>query len=196
MYLRDGIDPNLCVMTYSWPHYVPIPVATPPPMRPYRLFRFEEMSVHTSHTEARGSQYQPGALPVLFVHGNAGHYAQARSLGKEIHTLIAKDHPSSEVQKYVAMYTVDFLEEINFVHGDILTQQVSFVLQCLKEVRRIHHGLRVIVVGHSMGGVLASYASYVQPDHFHVLLTLSSPHRVMPVYIDPASCTFTVDSGE
>eukprot|EP00759_Apiculatamorpha_spiralis_P011475 PhF_6_TR18893/c0_g1_i2/m.27528/K05294/PGAP1; glycosylphosphatidylinositol deacylase len=194
-------------MTYSWPHYEEVYVDIPRDFdlsdRPYKLLRFEELSVHSIHTvRTRKSKNLPGdsvvanegnsllgdALPILFIHGNAGHHAQVRSIAKEIQIRVNQVSTAN----YIAVYTIDFLEEMNFAHGDVLLRQTKYAELCVNEIYRLHGGRKVIVVGHSMGGIVGKYVAHKSEyqRRVHDVITLSSPHRSLPIYADPSVVQF------
>jgi hypothetical protein len=142
---------NTCIMTYSRPNYLVVPVPSRLAFK-YRLFQFWDQDAGNA-----------GMLPVLFVPGNRGSFEQVRSMGHEAHASLA-------------MYSIDFQEEIVAASGVLLLQQAEFVRDALRAVSVLHVGSNITVVGHSMGGV-AAYMSRGLADAapFSTLLLISSP---------------------
>jgi GPI inositol-deacylase len=114
-------------------------------------------------------------LAVLFVPGNAGSPRQVRSLAAEtLRRMNGKTHG-------VRFYALGFDEQLSGVHGALLWQQAEYVNRAIATLLRCSAQVdSVVVVGHSMGGVVARAAltisSYV-PGSVRTLITLNSPHR-------------------
>lgn len=105
-------------------------------------------------------------VPILFIHGNGGSYHQVRSLASRLTSLYIADrdrtpgrHPSDRIPDLNDYYAVDFFEESAAFSGSLLWQQAWFINEALHTIlARYENGGRdtkVILVGHSMGGILA-----------------------------------------
>eukprot|EP00667_Euglena_gracilis_P001215 EG_transcript_1213 len=177
--VRNDAEANLCHMTYLMPHFQPIAVdvGRDRQLLRYGLFRYIELSVEESPV----ARHQP----VLYVPGNAGHFRQVRSLGG--HTLRA----TAQSPARLTFFTVDFREELSAAHAQVALDQALFLNYCLRTVLA-QPGSRasVVVVGHSVGGVLARVAPLLwnyPPQSIAALITLSSPHRGLPIAVDASA---------
>ena len=135
-------------------------------------------------------------IPVLYVHGNKGHYKEVRSLG------YASDLVADEIEpkKRLEYFTIDFQEEASAVNGDYLEDQAEYINMAASAIIRLYRkqargdkeklkkvARSIIVIGHSMGGIAATHAltltSYRQGS-ISTIITLSSPHARAPIYLD------------
>ncbi len=101
----------------------------------------------------------------------------------------------------ITFFAVDFADELTALSGSAIAAQMRFVNYCIQEVLRLSQqawakrgkrGLMprsVVLVGHSMGGIVAtgvlalpSYAT----GSVQTIITLSSPHANLPAYVDPS----------
>ena len=142
----------------------------------------------------------PRGIPVLFIPGNAGHYKQGRSLASAS-TLLA-DEMKTKLGLSLApefdFFTVDSLEELSALNGELLLEQSKFVNDCIRaildvyrylpEEKTVDHPARptsVLLVGHSMGGLIASSVftqdNYL-PGSVTTILTLNTPHNGHPFF--------------
>ena len=137
--------PNECTMTYMGPQYIDQELATLP--APYRLFEYRDYAVPPP--------LQSGPVtPVLFVPGNGGSYKQARSLGH-----VALDQASARRWLHrVAVYTLDFNEELVALRGRSIWDQVRATEAALAFLDR-KYSSPTVIVGHSMGGCVAALAA-------------------------------------
>eukprot|EP01137_Pigoraptor_chileana_P017484 Opistho-2@75615 len=181
---------NECGMTYMHPAYARVAVdnegaSTQKPHVPYALFHYVDGgTVGTLDMDSR--------IPVLFVPGNAGSYKQARSLGGVLRRLAEAGLIRGV---HLDVFTVDFGDELSGLSGAILARQSEFLGRCVSAIRRYYaQSLRAqsvsdgtIVVGHSMGGIVARYAMVtgsVDPVAVLLVATLSTPHAFAPVLFD------------
>ena len=180
--VRNDTEPNRCHMTYLLPYFkrVDVDVDADRHLHKYSLYMYVELSGR----DAVATDTQP----VIYVPGNAGHYKQVRSLG---------GHATRAFRGFDAalhFYTIDFLEELSAAHAHIAVDQALFLNYCLRTIRGAH-GARasVIVVAHSMGGVISRTAPFLRnypPQSIATLVTLSSPHRGLPVATDRSLVQF------
>lgn len=144
-------------------------------------------------------------MPVLFIPGNAGSYKQVRSLAAEAayhyHNTIRPDPQAARAGKRpLDFFSVDFNEDITAFHGQTLLDQAEYLNDAISFILSLYHSpsrsLRdsglpdpasVIIVGHSMGGVVArtmlTMPNY-QANSINTIVTLSAPHARPPVSFD------------
>jgi pimeloyl-ACP methyl ester carboxylesterase len=144
-------------------------------------------------------------VPVLFIPGNAGSYKQVRSLAAEAayhyHNTVQHDMGATKAGKRpLDFFTVDFNEDITAFHGQTLLDQAEYLNDAITYILSLYHTptkfLRdsslpdptsVIVVGHSMGGVVArtmlTMPNY-QANSINTVITLAAPHARPPVSFD------------
>ena len=144
-------------------------------------------------------------IPVLFIPGNAGSYKQVRPIAAEAANYFHEElrHDASAAKagiKNLDFFTVDFNEDITAFHGQTLLDQaeylneaIRFILSLYTDPQRVERDSHlpdptsVIIVGHSMGGVVAR-AMLVQPNYqpnsINTIITMSAPHARPPVTFD------------
>lgn len=142
---------------------------------------------------------------MLFIPGNAGSYKQVRPLGAEAayyyHEVLREDvHAQREGKRPLDFFTVDFNEDITAFHGQTLLDQAEYLNDAITYILSLYHdparSLRhgdlpdptsVIIVGHSMGGVVArtmvTMPNY-QARSINTIITLAAPHARAPVSFD------------
>lgn len=148
---------------------------------------------------------QVKGIPVLFVPGNAGSYKQVRSFASEaanyFHRIVLQDPdavPSG--QRPLDFFSVDFNEDFTAFHGQTLLDQAEYLNEAVAYILSLYHkpekSIRdpslpdptsVIIVGHSMGGMVArtmlTLPNY-QANSINTIITLSAPHARPPVSAD------------
>ena len=144
-------------------------------------------------------------VPVLFVPGNAGSYKQVRSYASEAayYYYNAYRHnadPVAASKRPLDFFSVDFNEDITAFHGQTLLDQAEYLNDAISFILSLYHSpsrsLRdsdlpdptaVIIVGHSMGGVVArtmlTMPNY-QSDFINTIITLAAPHARPPASFD------------
>ena len=187
--------------------------------RKYDLIRYEEMDDISENGGKNKNAFMEGTKTVLalFIPGNGGDYAQVRSLAHSTHALgkyysssSSSSSSSSEETKRlttkIEWYAMDFKEELSAFDADAMERQVESTRWVLEEYfgRKIFESdeddddddgggqylKNVIVVGHSMGGLVAKYAAEQvivnksklngrRIEHVHVT-TLATPHAYHP----------------
>ncbi|CAL8240770.1 unnamed protein product [Merluccius merluccius] len=178
--LLTGSEENRCSMTYmyEYPEYrrVTLPRRVSRLYPAYGLYLYGE-GLYAQETRA----LKLTGAPVLFLPGNAGSYKQARSLG----SVALRKAENMEGGAHLNVFTVDFNEELVALYGGSLRRPTLFLPECIKAVLRLYKGQErppstVVLVGHSMGGVVA-----------RALFTLPrfSPHLVSLI-ITQASLTW------
>ena len=142
---------------------------------------------------------------MLFITGNAGSHKQVRSLAAEAanyysevlqHDTDARD----AVLRDLDFFTADFNEDITAFHGQTLLDQAEYLNDAVAYILSLYHdpqrprrdpGLpdptSVLIVGHSMGGIVArtmlTMPNY-QANSINTIITLSAPHARAPVSFD------------
>jgi GPI inositol-deacylase len=144
-------------------------------------------------------------VPVLFIPGNAGSYKQVRSLASEAayhyHNTVRHEESIPGVEKRpLDFFSVDFNEDFTAFHGQTLLDQAEYLNDAITYILSLYHtqgqSLRsaglpdptsVIIVGHSMGGVVArtmlTMPNYL-PNSINTIVTLAAPHARPPVSFD------------
>jgi GPI inositol-deacylase len=148
---------------------------------------------------------QVKGAPVLFIPGNAGSYKQVRSLASEaanyFHHNIREDaNALGSGKRPLDFFTVDFNEDITAFHGQTLVDQAQYLNDAIAYILSLYHDperssrdsslpdpTAVMLVGHSMGGVVArtmlTMHNY-QANSVNTIITLSAPHARAPVSFD------------
>ncbi|OAL47533.1 GPI inositol-deacylase-like protein [Pyrenochaeta sp. DS3sAY3a] len=143
-------------------------------------------------------------VPVLFIPGNAGSYKQVRSLASEAayhyHNTVRYEANAGKEKRPLDFFAVDFNEDFTAFHGQTLLDQAEYLNDAVTYILSLYHTpghvLRdsslpdptsVIIVGHSMGGVVArtmfTMPNY-QPNSINTIVTLAAPHARPPLSFD------------
>lgn len=144
-------------------------------------------------------------MPVLFIPGNAGSYKQVRSLASEAayhyHNTVKHENDASGSHKRpLDFFSVDFNEDITAFHGQTLLDQAEYLNDAITYILSLYHTpghfardstlpdpTSIIIVGHSMGGVVArtmlTMPNY-QANSINTIITLAAPHARPPVSFD------------
>lgn len=149
--------------------------------------------------------FQVKGIPVLFIPGNAGSYKQVRSYAAEaahhFHDVVRHDHNAvRQGKRPLDFFSVDFNEDFTAFHGQTLLDQAEYLNEAIAYILSLYQdplrSLRepdlpdpnsVIVLGHSMGGVVARTMmtmSNFQANSINTIITLSAPHARAPVSFD------------
>ena len=156
------------------------------------------MAVYANTCQVKG-------VPVLFIPGNAGSYKQVRSLASEsaqyYYNVIAQDPKALEDgATSIDFFSVDFNEDFTAFHGQTLLDQAEYLNDAIAYILSLYHDSRrskrnpalpdpssVILIGHSMGGVVArtmlTMPNY-QSNSVNTIVTMSTPHARPPVAFD------------
>ncbi|KAK4057876.1 GPI inositol deacylase [Microbotryomycetes sp. JL221] len=141
--------------------------------------------------------------PVVFVPGNAGSFRQVRSLASaasrawfEVPGFRRKGISSREGAKSLDFFTIDYNDDFSAFHGQTLLDQAEYLADTIRYILSLYHQrdnvgrpdpTSVIVVAHSMGGIVAR-AALLHPNYqsgsISTLLTIATPHIVPPVTVD------------
>jgi len=148
---------------------------------------------------------QVRGIPVLFIPGNAGSYKQVRPIAAEaanyFHDVLQQDESAIKAgARSLDFFTVDFNEDITAFHGQTLLDQAEYLNEAIRYILTLYLDPRaadrdddlpdptsVIVLGHSMGGIVAR-TMLVMPNYqsnsINTIITLSAPHARPPVSFD------------
>ncbi|KAH3682206.1 hypothetical protein WICPIJ_006827 [Wickerhamomyces pijperi] len=135
-------------------------------------------------------------IPVLFIPGNAGSYKQVRSIAAEAANIFFEnkkdsasiDHTSQRLDFYAAHFNEDFTA----FHGRTMLDQAEYMNDAIKFILSLYQNQKtppssVILIGHSMGGVVArvilTLPNY-QEGSVNTILTLAAPHAAAPATFD------------
>ncbi|KAI0014289.1 PGAP1-domain-containing protein [Xylariaceae sp. FL0662B] len=164
----------------------------------YSLYLYREQGLDT------GSKIK--GIPVLFVPGNAGSYKQIRSIASEsarvFHDVLQHDTAAlNGGVKNLDFFTVDFNEDFTAFHGQTMLDQAEYLNEAIRYILSLYLDPKlserdpdlpdpssVIVLGHSMGGIVARTMFIMpnyQPNSVNTIITMSAPHARPPVTFDP-----------
>ncbi|KAF2089674.1 PGAP1-domain-containing protein [Saccharata proteae CBS 121410] len=199
-FLTRQLDPKGCAMSYMRPSFVKFHDFDTEHTRfasKYSLYLYRE-GVIDEDTRVKG-------VPVLFIPGNAGSYKQVRPLAAEaayhFHDVLQHDpYAIASGKRALDFFSVDFNEDITAFHGQTLLDQAEYLNDAVAYILSLYHNphrsarnnelpdpTSVIIVGHSMGGIVArtmlTMPNY-QTNSINTILTLSAPHARPPVSFD------------
>ncbi|KAL7417647.1 PGAP1-like protein-domain-containing protein [Mrakia frigida] len=183
-----------CRMSWMSPSYIHMEglnSTRTPLASKYKLFLYREVGWDGDQT--------PDGIPVLYIPGNAGSMMQARSIASSAarqywrEPFVRDEEMHSREIRPLDVFTVDFNEDFSAFHGPTLLSQSLFTTHCVEFILSLYSHLpvdsrptNVILLGHSMGGIVARHSlTFLQdPSQIHTLITLSTPHRLPPVTSD------------
>lgn len=165
----------------------------------YSLYLYREQQVD--------KEFDSSGIPVIFIPGNAGSFRQVRALAaassimSHAHSKVfpLRSHSSLNHDSNVNFdyFTVDFKEDLTAFHGKSLYDQAEYLNDAVAHIISLYAHRKdsanvvlptsVILIGHSMGGVVAR--TMLTLDNYkkgsvNTILTLSAPHTVAPVSFD------------
>ncbi|KAI8604374.1 PGAP1-like protein-domain-containing protein [Dissophora ornata] len=171
---------------------------TPPISDPSQLTRTGDYD----HTIAKSAKIRVNGIPALFIPGNAGSAKQVRSIATEAwkyHHETAPGQGNSRMpwSKSIDFFTVDLNEEFSAFHGQLLLEQAGYVNEAIAYILSLYSDNNsdsrfpkpksVLIIGHSMGGVVArtlfTMDNYL-PGSVNTIVTLATPHMVPPLALD------------
>lgn len=112
--------------------------------------------------------------PVLFVHGHKGNAKQA----------IAMTDFFLKKGIIMNMYSLDFLEGAVGISHSLLYEEASFMQKALKWLAKAHPDEELVIIAHSMGGIVASLAITMADTPMSFIkgiICLSAPINSHPV---------------
>ncbi|XP_070187912.1 GPI inositol-deacylase-like [Littorina saxatilis] len=181
-----NFEENGCEMTwmFEYPTYLNVPVdkSIAKQFPNYKLYVYGEGEYARQISDLKFK-----GIPVLFIPGNSGSYRQVRSLG----SVSLRMGNKLKVGFHFNYFVVDFQDQFSALHGAILPEQTEFVRSCVKKIlsmyQSTHPPSSVILVGHSMGGVVARALFTLpgfDPKTVHTIITQNSPHQAPVVMVD------------
>lgn len=153
----------------------------------YNLYLYREQDVDKMPNENENEDGNEGftsldGIPALFIHGNAGSFEQVRSIAARCSEMYYNDGRFKEKYPHarnIDFFTADFNEELSAFKG--LRDQVEYVTQAISFIVDLYPqnpNRNIILIGHSMGGLVARIAALRQQHESNVdiILTLATPH--------------------
>ena len=199
-FLSRQLDPKGCDIPWTRPTYIE-----------FKDFDTEHTRFATKYHlyMLRDGSYDEDArvkgVPILFIPGNAGSFKQGRILAfealEQFHNGIQQDPQAlNEGITSMDLFAVDFNEDLSAFHGQTVLDQAEYLNDAVSYILSLYHDPRrsqresglpdpssVILIGHSMGGVIAR-AMLTMPNYqsnsINTILTLSAPHARPPVSFD------------
>ncbi|KAJ1551254.1 GPI inositol deacylase, partial [Nowakowskiella sp. JEL0078] len=160
-----------CRMTWMWPNFRKVDIKS---TSKYALYTYCE--------HACSPAVNLDAIPVLFIPGNAGSYQQVRSIA----SVLITEAKSKSI--HFVIYAVDFKEELSAFSGRTIIEQSRFANFAIKEILSQHRSKSVILIGHSMGGIVSRVLFILPnfiPNSVITIITFATPHKSPPLAIDP-----------
>ncbi|ODV80860.1 PGAP1-domain-containing protein, partial [Suhomyces tanzawaensis NRRL Y-17324] len=163
----------------------------------YSLYLYREQGVDRIPEESPDREFKLDGVPVLFIPGNAGSYRQARSVASESANLYFDEYTHewshlNPTARNLDVFTADFNEDFTAFHGRTMLDQAEYLNEAVKFILDLYAVTpnppkSVIVVGHSMGGVVSrimvSLPNFL-PESINTIITLASPHAAAPLTFD------------
>ena len=202
--LNLQVDPQGCVMSRMMPTYLKLSGFDTEHSRfasKYHLYLYREETVD----EYTHDNLRLRGAPVLFIPGNAGSYKQVRSLSSEASRYYADylrhdEFAREEGVRALDFFTVDFNEDLAAFHGQTVIDQAEYVNEAIAYILSLYHDPNrlnrepdlpdpssVILIGHSMGGIVARTVlvnNKYQTNSVNTIITMSTPHAKAPVSFD------------
>ena len=183
-----NLEENRCDMTwmYEWPRYIKVPLwkGTAKRFPKYALYLYGEGAYAD-----RSKGLQLSGIPVLFIPGNAGSYKQARSLA----SVALRKAESLTSKVHFNYFTADLDESLSGLFGGVLYEQTEFIRVCVTRILLLYKKIEnaptsVVLVGHSMGGLIARGLFMLpkfNPSFVHTIVTFGTPHHHPVLSLDP-----------
>lgn len=194
------LDPKGCRMSYMRPAYARLDDFDTEHTRfasKYSLYLYREQGIDHG-TKVKG-------VPILFIPGNAGSYKQVRPIAAEaanyFHDVLQHDEQAIKAGvQSLDFFTVDFNEDITAFHGQTMLDQAEYLNEAIRYILSLYLDPRrsdrdpdipdptsVIILGHSMGGIVARTMLIMpnyQSNSINTIITMSAPHARPPVSFD------------
>ncbi|KAL5117818.1 GPI inositol deacylase [Pleosporales sp. CAS-2024a] len=199
-FLTRQLDTKGCEMVYMRPMYSKFDDFDTEHTRfasKYSLYLYREWGIDEEFT-VKGT-------PVLFIPGNAGSYKQVRSLAAEsayhYHNTVQHEVNVGKAERRpLDFFSVDFNEDFTAFHGQTVLDQAEYLNDAIMFILSLYHTpgrsrrdanlpdpTSVIIVGHSMGGVVARTLFTMpnfQANSINTIVTIAAPHARPPVSFD------------
>ncbi|OSD04507.1 GPI-inositol-deacylase [Trametes coccinea BRFM310] len=178
-----SLSPQGCRMSWMWPTYLlqtGFDHSWTPLARRYSLWLYREGNLESNLLH--GS-------PVLFIPGNAGSSHQVRSIASsaanQYFSAPYQVSPEFENRGYTGLdfFAVEFNEDLSAFHGPTLDSETAYASRAIDYILSLYpQNTSVIVMGHSMGGVVAT--ALLPHPNVSAIITMSTPHTLPPVRFD------------
>ncbi|KAJ2997933.1 GPI inositol deacylase [Globomyces sp. JEL0801] len=144
-------------------------------------------------------------VPILFLPGNAGNYKQIRSFGAVAYRLWIwrnQQVPPLDIYASTTLLQINVRDELGAFNADALSDQAYFANEAIKYILDIYKQrntsqiTQVLVIGHSMGGIVARHLFTLPnytPHSILNIITLSSPHKEPPINFYRSMMSFYSD---
>ncbi|PIL37457.1 hypothetical protein GSI_01151 [Ganoderma sinense ZZ0214-1] len=180
---HHSLSPQGCRMSWMWPSYVlqtKFDHTWTPLARRYSLWLYREGNLESN--ELHGS-------PVLFIPGNAGSSHQVRSIASsaanQYYSAPYQVSPEFADKRYSGLdfFAVEFNEDLSAFHGPTIDTETLYATHAIDYILSLYsEGTSVVVMGHSMGGVIAT--ALLPNPNISAIITMSTPHTLPPVRFD------------
>lgn len=147
----------------------------------------------------KGKVISLSGSPVVFVPGNAGSFRQVRSLAGAASRQfwdapgVKRKGIGGKGSANLDYFAIDFNEDFSAFHGQTLLDQSEYLADAIRYILTLYpkqdrpDPASVIVVAHSMGGIVAR-AAFLHPHYqahsISTLITIATPHVAPPVTVD------------
>lgn len=194
---RSHLDASQCRQVYMRPSYVHMLLFDASHTRfasKYALHLYREQDTDEPVDGHRQGRPLSG-VPVLFLPGNAGSYKQVRLLALEAAAVFYNQRPAVLAANPRAanldFFSADFNEDFTAFHGRTMLDQAEYANDAIAFIlllyARDNQPLLVLVVGHSMGGMVArvmlTMDNYVD-GLINTIVTFATPHAAAPLTFD------------
>ncbi|XP_054284020.1 GPI inositol-deacylase-like [Macrosteles quadrilineatus] len=164
-------------MTYMYEYPQFVKVSLPPNVTvEYRRYGLYAYSEGRQTQQVRNMQFS--GIPVLFIPGQGGSLKQVRSLA----SVSLRKSLGSDLQFHFDYFTLDLNEEYSAMFGGVLQDQTRFAVHAVQRILSLYRKVRpesIVLVGHSMGGMIAK-GMFLEPDFpshaIRLVITLATPH--------------------
>ena len=128
---------------------------------------------------------------MLFIPGNAGSAHQIRSIAssasRQYYSSPSYMNPyfTSRGLRPLDFFAVDFNEDLSAFHGPTLESERSYTEAAIVYIlSKYAPGTKIIVMGHSMGGIVSISLLTTLGASISTVITMSTPHGVPPARFD------------
>ncbi|KAI9510783.1 PGAP1-like protein-domain-containing protein [Russula earlei] len=178
-----NLSPQGCRMSYMSPSYLVqsrFDTSWTPLAKRYSLLLYREVGWQDN---------EPRGVPVLFIPGNAGSARQIRSIASSAarqyyaSPFLPSPEFTSRHIKPLDFFAVEYNEDLSAFHGPTLDVEREYATRAISYILSLYpNGTSIIVLGHSMGGVVAT--SLLPSTDISAVITMSTPHRIPPARFD------------
>lgn len=198
---HNGADSPQCKGVYMSPAYAKIHAFDSTHTRfasKYSLYLYREQNKDSIPDNSHN--FNLSGSPILFIPGNAGSYKQVRSIAAETANQYFDNNDFIKSlninSNNMDFFTADFNEDFTAFHGRTMLDQAEYLNDAVKFILSLYSDnsnngksipKSVILLGHSMGGIVArvmlSLPNYTE-NSVNTIITLSTPHNAPPTTFD------------